>query len=198
MAAEKKRGRPPHQPTETGRSTVARMVAAGTAVAEIARVIGVAESTLRGHYAAELATPRPQAVLPGVAPPDPQPPRERSGRPHHVPTEESRERVEILVAGGMPAWRIAAAIGCSEPTLREHYADELEHGRARREAEITVSLYRAAREGNVAAMKEWRRTPTDMDAPPPPKEPPLGKKEQQQMEAMTAAANTSWEGLLPH
>lgn len=200
MAAEKRVGRPPHQPTDQQRAEVRRLVAAGTKVIDIAKAMGVSEPTLRGHYRAELATPRPQLTMPGLPPADPQPPRERSGRPQHIPDDESRERVEVLVASRMPAWQIAKALGISEPTLRTYYAPELDGGRARKSAEMLVTLYRAGVGGNVSAAKEWLRQAGELEDPPPPEpeEPKLGKKEAAHLAALTAAAGTDWDGLLPH
>jgi hypothetical protein len=50
----KRDGRPPHQPTEVDRETVAAMVAGGIAQEDIARCRGICENTLRKYYAAEL------------------------------------------------------------------------------------------------------------------------------------------------
>lgn len=201
MTGEKKPGRPPHQPTDEQRAAVIRMVNDGCPIVEIARTLGIAQSTLRTHYPAELAAPRPQAVLPDIGPKHPAPARDGSGRPQHIPTEELRERVEILVAGGMPAWHIAAALGISEPTLREHYAHELDTGRARKNAEVLVALHRKAAEGNVSAARAWLDLPAELDAPPaPPPEPkaePLGKRQAAQLAAQTAAEGTDWANLLP-
>lgn len=203
MPEEKpRRGRPPHQPTVESRALVVRMVGSGALVSDIARAVGVAESTLRGHYAAELATPRPQAALPGIAPPDPQPPRPRSGRPEHVPTDETREKVEILVAGRMPAWQIAQALGVSEPTLRQHYEAELDGGRARRTAEMMAALYRQGLGGNTSAAKAWLQMHSQLEDPPPPEpdEPEVrrGKKEAALEAALNAGKDVDWAKGLPH
>jgi hypothetical protein len=48
--------RPPHEPTQVDRDTVAAMAAGGIAQADIARCRGISEPTLRKHYAEELAT----------------------------------------------------------------------------------------------------------------------------------------------
>lgn len=197
---KRRRGRPPHQPTDESRALVVAMVSRGAPVEEIARAVGVAESTLRGHYRAELATPRPQAALPGIAPPDPQPPRPNSGRPEHVASEETRERVAILSAARMPAWQIARAIGISEPTLRFHYAEALETGAAAKRAQVIESIFREAASGNTSAARTWLGIQGPLDDPPPPEpeEEKLGKKEQAQRAALTATMGSAWDGLLPH
>jgi len=200
---KRRRGRPPHQPTDESRELVLGMVSRGQTVASIASAIGVAESTLRGHYAAELAAPRPQAVFPGIAPPDPQPPRPRSGRPEHVPTAETRERVEILVAARMPSWQIAKALGIAEPTLRFHYAEEMEGGRARKTAAVLEALYREGAAGNTSAAKAWLALHGPLEDPPPPQDEPveaapLGKREQATRDALTAGDGVDWARHLPH
>ena len=48
--------RPPHEPTKVDRDTVAAMVAAGIAQADIARCRGISEPTLRKHYRDEIDT----------------------------------------------------------------------------------------------------------------------------------------------
>lgn len=194
-------GRPAHEPTVATRAAVERMVAENRPVAEIAKEIGLSAPTLRAHYAVELARPRPQISFPfagsGEAPRRAGSPR--AGRPEHVPTEETRGRVEVLVAGGMPQWQIAAALGLSEPTLLKHYAVELDGGRAKRTAEVLEALYRAAVEdGNVSAQKAWLARQTPIDEPPAPKEDPPGKKAAAQVAAMTAHQGTEWERLLPN
>mgnify|MGYP002132467496 FL=1 len=204
----RRRGRPPHQPTPETRATVAAMVASDKPVADIAAAIGISEPTLRAHYAVELTAARPQINFPfaeSPASPSPRPPAapSRAGRPEHVPTQETRERVEVLIAGGMPTWQIAAAVGVSEPTLRFHYPTELDAGRARKTALVLEAQFRAATEGgNVAAQKAWLARATELQDPPEPSpsrtvETP-GKKAAAAEAARTAAFGTDWENLLPH
>lgn len=52
--AEKRRTKPPHEPTKATRDTVQMHTLVGTAQADIARVIGIDEKTLRKHYREEL------------------------------------------------------------------------------------------------------------------------------------------------
>lgn len=194
-------GRPAHQPTEATRKAVEGMVIDGKPVKEIAAAIGLSAPTLRAHYAAQLGAQRPQISFPFAGSEEgKRAGRERAGRPEHVPTKETRERVEILVAGGMVQWQIAAALGISEPILRDRYAAELDAGRSRKTAQVIEAQFKAAVEGgNVSAQKAWlaRHTPVD-DAPPPPKDEPLGKKQAAQLAAMTASHGTDWDNLLPN
>ncbi len=48
------------------------------------------------------------------------------GRPRHVPTDASRERVLELHRDGRNLLQIAAAVGITHPTLLRHYPTELE------------------------------------------------------------------------
>lgn len=52
---EKRRGRPPFEPTATQRRNVEQMRYCGEPVAVIARAIGIDEDTLKKHFANELA-----------------------------------------------------------------------------------------------------------------------------------------------
>lgn len=204
-------GRPPHEPTEETREIVVAMVARGDGHAEIAEAIGVSEPTLLKHYEEELDTPGPQAALAldgEETPRVPRPPEARGGRPEHVPTKRSRERVEILVAAGQSQWQIASVLGISVPTLVRHYSEELDNGRAKRDAEVLEALYQAAAiEKNVTAMKAWLARDRELQDPlhrQPSPEPAraqgetLGKKEQARLLARSAHEGTDWADLLPH
>lgn len=201
--ARRKPGRPSHQPTAETRAAVVAMVGEDRAVSQIAIAMGLSEPTLRAHYALELASPRPQknfAFADSGAPKPRRAPTPRAGRPEHVPTDESREKVEILVAGGLRVWQIAAALRIAEPTLRQHYPEELDAGRSRRTAEILEAMFQAARSGNVSAMKGFLAQSVELNDPPPAatRAEPLGKKEAAQLAAMTAAEGTDWDKLLPN
>lgn len=194
-------GRPAHEPTAATRKMVVELVQAGETVIAIAKVIGLSAPTLRAHYPNELKAPRPQinfgfvepveskrAAMPGA------------GRPPHVPTQETRDRVEILLAGGMKVWQIAAALELSEPVLRECYAPQLDAGRARKRAAILEAMYRSGVEGNVSAQRAFLAQDADLDEPPPVEKPvePLGKKAAAHAAALTAHEGTDWAHLLPN
>jgi AcrR family transcriptional regulator len=194
-AEQRRRGRPRHEPTDQTRALVARMVGEDATVDAIAAAVQVSEPTLRLHYAQELASERPQKKFPFAA--DRRvAPRVGAGRPEHVPSAEQREMVEVLAATRWPQWRIAQAVGVSEPVLRACYADELETGGARREAALMMAAYRAAAEGNVSAMKAFLGTSRALDEPPAPE--PMGKKAMAAVKAQTAGTRGQWAGLLPH
>lgn len=198
----KRPGRPAHQPTEVTRKLVDTLVREGRSVLDIAKEVGVSAPTLRAHYAEELKAPRPQIAFPFGESQEGKRrrPGSRAGRPEHVPDDETRERVEILVAGGMKVWQIAAAIGISEPVLRDRYAAELDAGRSKKRAEILEAMFRAGLGGNVSAQRAYLAQDADLDEPPPPpvSEEPLGKKAAAQAAAITAHYGTDWENLLPN
>ncbi len=109
------------------------------------------------------------------------------GRPEHIPTQQNRNRVSMLVALGWSNQRIAAAMLVTLPTLRKHYFSELKYravARDRLDANLATKLWDLFLAGNVAAGKEFRKLLERNDlmlygqAPPPAaKEPKLGKKE---------------------
>lgn len=104
------------------------------------------------------------------------------GRPEYAPTDEEREKVRVLKAGGMSREAIAEAIGISEPTLRKHFSLDMEIGAAKVTADVIMARYRAAIGGNVSAQNKM------LDAvgavpPKPAKLPKPGKKEVAQAEA---------------
>ena len=119
------------------------------------------------------------------------------GRPEYVATDEEREKVRVLKAGGMSNEAIAEAIGISEPTLRKHFSFDIEIGAAKVTADILMARYRAAIGGNVSAQNKW----LDAAGAVPPKgrkakDPKPGKKEAAQTEADTAHQSSDWGNLL--
>lgn len=82
---------------------------------------------------------------------------------------------------------IARRIGISEPTLRQHFSDELACGWARRRAEVIELLFAAARNGNVDALIQLERMTAEVAA-----RPRLGKKAQAEEAANSAGLGTDW------
>lgn len=118
------------------------------------------------------------------------------GRPPHIPTQQNRNKVMLLLAMGWSDERIAKALAITQPTLRKHYFRELkvrDEARARVEGNLLAGLWDAAKAGNVAAAKEFRAAMDKADLlfadagakgePPPTKAPKLGKKEIAAIEA---------------
>lgn len=97
----------------------------------------------------------------------------------------------------MPHEEIALGLGISRNTLEKHFERELSIGSAEKRLEVLQALHRAAKQGKVAAIKEYLSTAPQLAPPPAPKEAKTGKKDQAQAEAATAAAGTGWENDLP-
>jgi predicted transcriptional regulator len=115
-----------------------------------------------------------------------------------VPTKAQRQEVMLLVAAGMSEPSIASVIGICQSTLRKHFAEELLFGHARKQAENLARLEKAARKGNVTAMKylAGKLEVIPERAPPEPKPQKLGKKEAAEVDAQTAHERSSWGELL--
>lgn len=112
----------------------------------------------------------------------------KPGRPELKPTKAQRQEVELLVACGMVQLDICKVVGCSEPTLMKHYANELRLGRERARARILGMLNKAARKGNVSAQKKLEELSRVVAAPAQPsitggETARGGKKEQAQADA---------------
>lgn len=117
------------------------------------------------------------------------------GKPAFKPTKTQRDDVELLVATGMSEAGIAAAIGVCRDTLRKYFADELLHGHSRIRRETMQLLRKAAKSGNVAAIKALAAEAAVVPSEAPKLEP-LGKKETLAREAQTVPADTEWGALL--
>lgn len=111
-----------------------------------------------------------------------------SGRRPYEPTDEDREKVRVLKAGGMSNEAIAEAVGISEPTLRKHFRSDLDIGSAKVAADVLMARYRAALGGNVSAQNKLLEqigvaTAAGRVKQREAKAPKLGKKEEQQQAA---------------
>jgi hypothetical protein len=80
-------------------------------------------------------------------------PPSTGGRHAFVPTREQRDTVMLLIAASFSEPQIAAVIGICQNTLRRHFAQELQNGRAVRRGENLRRLEQAAAAGHVGAMK---------------------------------------------
>lgn len=112
-----------------------------------------------------------------------------SGRPEYVPTDEEREKVRVLKAGGMSNEAVAEAIGISEPTLRKHFSSEIDRATAKVRADLLMARYRSAMGGNVAAQNKMIELVTAAGAQESrsPKAEKLGKKAERQKAAQSVA-----------
>jgi hypothetical protein len=139
----------------------------------------------------------------------------KPGRPQHVATDKNRNKVMMLLALGWNNERIARALSITPPTLRKNYFRELkvrEEARDRLDATLASMLWMSASEGNVAAMKEFRklverndltlgigeRAFQDKRKGKAAKEPKLGKKEEADVAAKSGHEGTGWASLLPN
>ena len=119
------------------------------------------------------------------------------GRPEFVPTDEDREKVQVLRAQGMSKEAIAEAIGIHHETLTRHFSVDLEVAVAKRTAEVMMARYRAAVGGSVPAQNKFLELAGAI--PPKPgkaaKDPKVGKKEAAQIEA-ERRPDDEWGSLL--
>lgn len=135
--------------------------------------------------------------------------RGKRGRPAHIPTQENRNKVNMMLSFGWNNDRIAAVLRCDLKTLRKHYFPELkfrEVARDRLMVEQANVLWKLGRDGNVAALRELDRVverndiavghksfyegQREEEAERAPE--PLGKKEQAAQAALTAGEGTGW------
>lgn len=108
-----------------------------------------------------------------------------SGRKAYAPSDEEREKVRVLKAGGMSNEAIAEAVGISEPTLTKHFSSDLEIGAAKVTADVLMARYRSAIGGNVSAQNKMLEQVGAVRAQEKrsPATPKLGKKEERQIAA---------------
>jgi len=151
----KKPGRRAFVPSEADRDAVRRMV--GAKHKDIARVIGISVPTLRKAFAADLAAAKGEDLFSAeAAPREPSARPAAGGRRPFQPHDGHRRKVMELAAVGKPPSHIARVLGLSEPTVRKHFAEELEIGAEKIEAELVTALMAKARTGNTPAIQAAR------------------------------------------
>lgn len=86
-------------------------------------------------------------------------------RPEYQPTEKDREIVRALVGFGMPLESIAHVLKITFKTLKKHFPDEIEQGKATVDAAVYAALFQSIKRGNVASIifylktqKGWKET----------------------------------------
>lgn len=215
----KRPGRAAFVPSDDQRATVRRMASDRLVHPVIADEIGISVPTLRKVFVEELKDRVSSGGLFGdateliptrQAPAAKQERRGSGGRKPYQPGDRDREKVEVLVASGMPVEDIARAMAITEPTLRKHFAGELDTGALRKRSEMLVALHRTALKGNVAAQKEAiaimdrarleqlqdqvrGRAVAKSEAPAAD---PVGKKEQAQLDAHGVVTRGPWSALV--
>jgi hypothetical protein len=88
------------------------------------------------------------------------------GRPPHVRTDETSNKIKLLLALGWSNERIANAVGITQPTLRKHYFSELKVRMIARDAldaRRAELLWSQVERGNVGAMKAFHQLLLDND-----------------------------------
>ncbi|MGR4927290.1 hypothetical protein ACIPUD_10835 [Bradyrhizobium sp. CAR08] len=133
--------------------------------------------------------------------------RKSAGRPEIKVTAAEREKVEILVGGGMPVEEIASAMDMAVNTLKKHFRLELKIGRSKKRAEMLMAMFNSGKGGNVSAQKSYLQHLLLADADdavqnPSADEPATtsakaasgykSKKEAAQEEALTAGVGSDW------
>ena len=133
----------------------------------------------------------------------------RRGRPPHIPTDENRRKIVLLMAFDKNEEQIAAALSITPPTLRKYYFRELKtrlEARHRLEGKLLAKLVEEVDKGNVSANdKLWKRldrhdlvTGQVVRPAKAAKPPKLGKKDQAVLNAATAHEDNEWSSLLKH
>ena len=118
----------------------------------------------------------------------------RRGRPPYQPTDKDRRVVEMMAGWAMPEDRIAKVIGIDPKTLRKHFAQELDVGHAKLEAQLAQNLLRIAqgqdRQSLIATMFALKTRFGWVEQQPPARELAPGKKA-----AMLEAAQRVMAGI---
>jgi DNA-binding CsgD family transcriptional regulator len=85
--------------------------------------------------------------------------RANAGRKPHAPTEQQRKQVEALSGYGIPMEQIAALVGVDEKTVRAHYDDDLNRGRAVANSTVAKTLFeKATKEKDTTALIWWTKS----------------------------------------
>lgn len=75
----------------------------------------------------------------------------------HKPTDEQRKLVETSAGLGLPHEQIGALIGIDDKTLRKHYREQLNTGKAKASAQIAKTLFNKAQGGDTTALIWWTK-----------------------------------------
>jgi len=75
----------------------------------------------------------------------------------HEPTIEMRKLVESSSGLGLPHESIAVLVGIDDKTLRKHYRDELDMGKAKAHGKIAKTLYQKALLGDTTCLIWWTK-----------------------------------------
>ena len=86
--------------------------------------------------------------------------------PEHMPTDTTRMQAQIAAGYGLHQDQIGALLGIDDKTLRKHYREALDVGRAKAHLAVAATLYDKALAGDTGAMVWY--TKCQMRWSPPP------------------------------
>ena len=102
------------------------------------------------------------------------------GRPPCEPTEKDRRVVEMMAGWSIPEERVAKVLRMDPKTLRKHFAEELEVGHARLEAQLAQNLLRIAqghdRQSLIATIFALKSRIGWVEQQPPAREQPWARR----------------------
>ena len=75
----------------------------------------------------------------------------------HIPSDENKRLVETSAGLGLPHEQIGALIGIDDKTLRKHYREQLDLGKAKASAQIAKTLFNKAQSGDTTALIWWTK-----------------------------------------
>lgn len=84
--------------------------------------------------------------------------KDKGGRPAHLPTSDTRNKVFMLSSVGTRHEDIATVLSISADTLTKYYKEELDKGRIEANASVAETLFKQAKEGNTTAMIFWLKS----------------------------------------
>lgn len=84
--------------------------------------------------------------------------KDKGGRPPHLPTSDTRNKVFMLSSVGTRHEDIATVLSISTDTLTKYYKEELDKGRIEANASVAETLFKQAKEGNTTAMIFWLKS----------------------------------------
>jgi hypothetical protein len=112
-----------------------------------------------------------------------------------VPTDKDRRVVEMMAGWSITEERVSKVLGIDPNTLRKHFAEELEVGLAKFEAQLAQNLLCIAqghdRQSLIATIFALKSRFGWVEQQPPAREQPLGKKEAMLNAAHRAISGTS-------
>jgi len=82
----------------------------------------------------------------------------KAGRPPHLPTSDTRNKVYMLSTVGTRHEDIATVLSITHDTLVKYYKEELDKGRIEANASVAETLFKQAKEGNTTAMIFWLKS----------------------------------------